>query len=108
MSCDIIRTENESADFAVKMTDDRFAPVFRKGETVLFQRRVDLRDGDVGLFEVDGVPVLRQFCEDSFGSVYLLDLQRTAPEDRMFPQGGEMPVCFGRAVMEKALPLPER
>lgn len=102
------RPENTRADFALAVTDDSLLPLFKKGETVFFRRRVDLQDGDVGLFAPDGEMVIRQYCEDSFGTVYLFAVNRAERDrDRLFSgKDAKELICYGRAELTRQLPLP--
>ena len=97
-----------AADFAVTLTDNSLAPLFSPGETVYLRRRADLRDGDVGLFFLDGRLVFRQLCADSFGTVYLFAVDRKkSEEDRVFSCAeAEELVCYGKVVLSSPLPLP--
>ena len=100
--------EGITADFAVAVTDDSLLPYFRRGDTVFFRRRVDLRDGDVGLFCLNGNIVIRQFCEDNYGTVYLFPLNRSRKAlDTVHPKDeAKKLVCYGRLESERQFPLP--
>ena len=95
------------ADFALRLDHNAPAPLLGSGKTVYIQRRADLFDGDVGLFYSREGMVFRQFCQDSAGNVYLFSLDRArAGDDLVLPPGGEMPVCYGRVLLSRPIPLP--
>ena len=95
------------ADFALDLDRDAPKALLAQGKTVYIQRRTDLLDGDVGLFYSQDGMVFRQFCQDSAGNVYLFALDRARrDEDLVIRPGGEMPVCYGRAVLRHPIALP--
>ena len=102
--------EGLAADFAVGVTDDECEPYIPRGGTAYIARVSSLRDGDVGLFFDGSRAVIRQYCEDWAGNAHLLTLNRALRgRDRMFPAAGGLPVClFGRVLLERDVPLPER
>ena len=99
--------ELPGADFAVVLTDDSLRPYASRGDTVRLRRRVDLKDGDVGLFESRGGLVFRQYCRDSQGNIYLFSVDRRRKSaDLVIPAGTPPPVCYGRAELGAVIPLP--
>lgn len=96
---------SSAARVAFLMDGDYMTPCIRPGEVVLLEWALPAV-GDCGLFEVDGSILLRQYCEDSFGNVYLFALNRARRElDLTVP--AEQPVrCLGRLLLEKDHPLP--
>jgi len=99
----------KKADYSVKLSGTMANPYIRDGDAVFVSAHADLEDGDVGIFLHSGKMVVRQYCEDSFGNIYLFTLDRkmkshdiTIPFD--FP--GKL-VCFGRVLLKKRIPLPE-
>ncbi len=96
------------ADISICMADNTMAPLFPRGSSVTIRRRAGLKDGDIGLFFVDGRILLRQYCEDYAGNVYLFVLnRRRAAEDIMRPRSAGPVCCFGRAVLDEPPPLPD-
>ena len=93
----------DDADFAVQLNEN-VSPWWKAGETVRLQRRADLRDGDIGLFRSREGMVFRQFCADSQGNIYLFSPDRRS--DLVVPAGGGMPVCYGRVILSRPIPLP--
>ena len=100
--------EDSAADFALVMADDAMAPLFPRGSSVQIQRRAVLRHGDLGLFFVDGRVLLRQYCEDYSGAVYLFVLNRRLSRlDMRIPRSQGPVCCFGRVPLDSPPPLPE-
>ena len=100
--------EGMTADFAVAVTDNSLLPLLRVGDTVYLRRSVELRDGDVGLFYLGGQMVFRQFCADSFGSIYLFSVNRERREEdaALPPAEAEKLICYGRAELPRQISLP--
>lgn len=95
------------ADFSLRYTSNDMSPVIEKGDTVYIRRRQLPEDGEVGLFLVEEKMILRQFCQDSQGTVYLFCLNRKYRErDVVVPKSKVRPVCFGTAVLRETPPLP--
>lgn len=95
-----------AAEFAVRIQGDSMAPWIADG-SVVYVNRDPLRDGDVGIFCVDGEIFCKQYYKDSLGMVYLFSLNRgRADADVVLsPGGGRTLACFGRVMMHP-LPLP--
>ena len=99
--------EGSDADFALRLEDDSLLPWFKPGSTVYILRRTDLMDGDIGLFQSRDGMVFRQFCQDSAGNVYLFPVNRQHRHaDLTIPASARMPVCYGKAVLSRPIPLP--
>lgn len=95
------------AELAVRIQGDSMAPYIADGD-VVYVNHDPLRNGDVGIFCVDGDMLCKQYYRDPMGIVYLFSLNRArADMDVVFHQGsGRSLTCFGR-VMLHGLPLPE-
>jgi len=98
------------ADFAARIQGDSMEPYIGDGSIVLVNRSMPLSDGDVGLFFVDGDIKCKQYCEDSFGNVYLFSLNRArADADTTVPASSGITVfCFGKVLLDRRPPLPVR
>ena len=95
-----------AAELAVRMEGNSMAPYIPSG-SVIYIHHAPLANGDVGLFCVGGVMLVRQYARGADGAVRLLPLNRRAGEVLTFPVGGVSgPTCFGRALL-RTLPLPE-
>lgn len=99
--------EGQAGDFAVHLTDHALSPYFVPGETVYIRRSTGLENGDVGLFYTREGMAFRQFCADSEGIIYLFSLDRSRRElDLRIPAAGEKPVCYGKLLLPRPIPLP--
>ncbi|MBR6115036.1 MAG: hypothetical protein IKQ10_07580 [Oscillospiraceae bacterium] len=104
---ELIPADESGADFAVVLDDGALAPYVPAGGTVYLRRSVDLCDGDVGLFRTEKGMAFRQFCQDSRGTVYLFTLDRSEKAgDLVFPVGSRYPVCYGKVLLDRPIPLP--
>ena len=93
--------EGSEADFALRVEGDELEPYIERG--------AEIRDGDVGLFFAGGDMVLRQYCEDWAGNVYLFAVnRRRSALDIRLPAADGAPICsFGRVLLDVDVPLPE-
>ena len=75
--------------------------------SVVYVNRDPLREGDVGIFCVDGEMLCKQYYKDPLGMVYLFSLNRSRSDADVVlsPGGGRTLVCFGRVMMH-GLSLP--
>lgn len=67
-------TDNDKADFAVRISGDSMEPHFKNGEVVLCQKRVP-NDGDIAVMSVNGAIVVKQYIS-AYGNIYLRSLNR--------------------------------
>lgn len=97
------------ADYSVKAFGAMAEPHIREGDTVYATATADLKNGDVGIFLYSGKMVVRQYCEDSFGNIYLFTLDRKMKEnDITIPANAQKTtVCFGKVIMKENVHLPE-
>lgn len=95
-----------AAEFAVRIQGDSMTPYIPDG-SVAYVNRDPLREGDVGIFCVDGDMLCKQYYRDPSGMVYLFSLNRArADADVVFgSSSGRTLVCFGRVILH-APPLP--
>ena len=103
---DYYETEDQLADFAVRVVGDSMEPYIHDGADVLGTRRMP-RDGEIGVFRLDGEFLVKQVCTDSQGNVYLFALNR-AREDAdqtIWHDAGRDLWCFGTVLMPR-MPLP--
>lgn len=96
------------AEYAVRIQGDSMEPFIADG-SVVYVNRDPLRDGDVGIFCVDGSMLCKQYYRDPFGVTYLFSLNRgRADADVVLgPGSGRFMTCFGRVMMH-GLPLPDK
>ena len=98
----------KGAMFAVKVQGDSMEPYIKDGSTV-FCNKDPLRDGDIGVFIVDGAGVIKQYHKEG-GIVYLFSLNRKrADADVMLPpSSGRNLSCQGRVITKRKFPIPGR
>ena len=97
--------EDNTAIAAFIMDGDYMMPQIRPGQLVMIDDTPP-EPGDCGLFSVGGNIVLRQYCADSFGNIYLFALNRERRElDISVPSGAAIQ-CLGRILLEHRPPLP--
>ena len=89
----------QTAEFAVRISGDAMAPYLEDG-AVAYVSRTPLREGDVGIFSVNGKVLCRQYDRDDSGTVHLFSLnRRRADGDVTLPaaETGTL-ICFGRVL----------
>ncbi|MCD8322428.1 MAG: hypothetical protein LUC89_06045 [Oscillospiraceae bacterium] len=100
----LIMPEESPAQAAFCMDGDYMAPYIPQGAVVLVEWTLP-EVGQCGLFRTGGQILARQYCEDCFGNIYLLVLNRARRELDVTIPAGETVECLGRLLMEK-VPLP--
>lgn len=106
---ELIKKEEDvpkDADFSVKIEGAMTGSAIPDGSTVYVKANADLDDGDVGIFFYKDEMLCRQFCEDSFGNIYLFTLDRQKAEYDITVPKGEKVICFGKVLLKKKIPLP--
>ena len=96
------------AVFAVKVDGNSMEPYFPDGSMV-FCSKDPLRDGDIGVFSVDGDAVIKQYHHDpALGITYLFSLNRKrADADVVLTRNsGRTLVCLGRVITKRRFPIP--
>ena len=73
------------------------------------KRGATIRDGDVGLFFVDGDMKCKQYCQDYLGNVYLFSLNRARKDAdvTISASSGITICCFGKVLLKGKIPLPQ-
>lgn len=103
-------TENvpPRADFCISISGDSMAPYIEDGSVVFVQRDASLEAFDVGVFFVDGDVLCKQYCTDSFGTLYLLSANpKREDANRIIPRSSDSTVvCFGKVLLKRKLPKP--
>ena len=96
------------AAYAVRLQGDSMEPDFPDG-AIVFVNHDALRDGDIGVFSVDGGTVCKQYHQEG-GVVYLFSLNRRRADADvvLFPGGNRAFVCQGRVITRKHYPVPGR
>ncbi len=98
----------DGADFAIVMEDDSMAPFFPEGSVVYFTRRETPEELQPGLFYHRGALLVRQWCEDSNGTLHLLcaNPRREALNLHLDGRAKASCLCLGAALCKKKLPMP--
>lgn len=102
---DEYETDNESADFAVRISGDSMEPHFHDGDIVLC-RREEVQTGDIAVVMVNGLLLVKQFIAGYAGHWYLRSLNRDLAnlDYDFFPSGNDTINLFG-VVIHKRIPL---
>ena len=97
----------EEADFAVWIQGDSMCPYIENGEMVFIDRDAEIRNGDVGIFSVDGAMYCKQYYKDRDGNVYLLSANPDRQDANIFlsADSGSTFAASGKVIME-SIPLP--
>ena len=97
------------ADFAIPISGNSMEPYLPDGSIALCRMGAPV-DGDVAALIVDGVFLVKQVCEDSFGNLYLFALNRERKDaDDVIMRTDDRDVrCLGTVIMDKRVKLPNR
>lgn len=97
-----------AAEFAVRLQGDSMEPDFPDG-SIVFANRDSLRDGEIGIFSVDGGTVCKQYHKEG-GVVYLFSLNRRRSDADvvLLPSSNRSFVFQGRVITRKRYPVPGR
>lgn len=97
--------EDSPAKAAFIMDGSYMAPYIRRGEIVAVEWALP-EPGQCGLFFVAGRTLVRQYCEDSFGNIYLFALDRAFRDLDMTIPSKTPVLCLGRLILDRTPPLP--
>lgn len=104
------KEDPQGALFAVRVSGDSMEPHFPDGSMV-FCNKDPLRDGDIGVFSVDGEAVIKQYHYDRFmGITYLFSLNRKRDDADIVitRSSGRSLACLGRVITERRFDVPGR
>ena len=98
----------QGAAYAIRVRGDSMEPWFPDG-SVAFVNHDQMRQGDVGVFCVDGATVIKQWHRDALGITYLFSLNRKRSDADVVitPGSGRTVVWQGRVLTPHHYPLPE-
>ena len=98
----------QGASYAIRIRGDSMEPYFHDGG-IAFVNHDQMRDGDVGVFCVDGATVIKQWHCDALGITYLFSLNRKRADADVVvtPNSGRTVVWQGRALTRRHFPLPD-
>lgn len=98
----------QDAVFAVRIDGDSMEPYFPNGSMV-FCNKDPMRDGDVGVFVLNGDALCKQYHRDPFlGITYLLSLNRNREDaDKVITRSAQATlVCMGKVITKQRFPVP--
>ena len=96
------------ASYAIRVQGNSMEPDF-PDESIVFVNHDEMRDGDVGVFCVDGATVIKQWHYDRmFGITYLFSLNRKRSDADLVitASSGRSLVWQGRVMTKMSYPLP--
>lgn len=102
------QNDPQGAEYAVRVQGDSMEPYFPDG-SIAFVNHDQMRDGDIGIFCVDGATVIKQWHYDRvLGITYLFSLNRKREDaDVVITQSsGRSCVWQGRVITSKRYPIP--
>lgn len=97
--------EDSPAQAAFIMEGDYMSPYLRPGQVAAVEWKLPAV-GQCGVFQYRGQTLVRQYCEDSFGNIYLFVLNRARRELDVTIPAGEEVRCLGRLLLDRTPPLP--
>ena len=98
----------QGAEYAVRVQGDSMEPYFPDG-SIAFVNHDQMRDGDIGIFCVDGATVIKQWHYDRMlGFTYLFSLNRKREDADVVitRNSGRQCVWQGRVITRKRFDLP--
>ena len=96
----------EEASYGIRVSGAMTGDIIPDGSVVYVKANAPLEDGDVGIFLYKDEVLCRQICEDSFGNLYLLTLDREKADFDLVVKKDEKIVSFGKVILKKKIPLP--
>lgn len=101
-------TDPPNASYAIRIQGDSMEPDFPDG-SIAFVCHDEMRDGDIGVFCVDGATVVKQWHFDRvLGVTHLFSLNRARADADLVITGGRSAVWQGKVITPKRYPLPGR
>lgn len=101
-------TDDQKADFAVRISGDSMEPELHDGEVVLCSKRKP-KDGEIAVVRVNGAVVVKQIIVDSFRNTYLRSLNRARKDqDIDLLASGDFSAQGLGTVMHRKIPLVEQ
>lgn len=99
---------DSKGEFAIKINGDSMEPHLHDGSIALCKKAMP-RDGDVGVFLLDGTFLVKQFCADNYGDVYLfaLNRDRSDADQTIWASAERSFSCLGTVIMGRRIRLPD-
>lgn len=66
---DYIETDNQDADYAVRISGESMEPIIKDGSVVMVKKVDVLSNGDIGIFNFNGETMCKRYCIDAAGTV---------------------------------------
>lgn len=95
-----LETENMAAEFAIHVNGDSMEPLLHDGSIAYGVKRLP-NIGEVAAFRLDGEFLVKQFCEDNFGNVYLFSVNRARKDIRIPHDSGRDLSCVGTILCDR-------
>lgn len=95
-----LETENMAAEFAIHVNGDSMEPLLPDGSIAYGVKRLP-EIGEVAAFRLDGEFLVKQFCEDNFGNVYLFSVNRARKDIRIPHDSGRDLSCIGTILCDR-------
>lgn len=98
----------QGASYAVRVQGDSMEPDFPDG-SIAFVNHDEMRDGDIGVFCVDGATVIKQYHYDAvLGMTYLFSLNRKRSDaDLLITRTSSRSLVWqGRVITKRRYPVP--
>lgn len=98
----------QNADYCLTVSGDSMEPYIADGSMVYVMKDAGIDDFDVGIFLVDGVTYIKQFCRGYGGVIYLLSAnpKREDANITIHPDGNQRFEYYGKVIVKKKLPHP--
>lgn len=98
----------KGTDFCLTLDNDCMEPVFPRGSTLCVSRKEAPVEMATGVFLYRGRVLVRQWCEDSRGSLYLLCANPRRESENLCLSKKERGscLCLGTVLPGKPLPMP--
>lgn len=82
--------ENKIIDCAIRVSGDSMVPLYNDGDIVLVSQRMDIRDGDIGIFIADSEGYIKKYRLDRLESV-------NPDYDDIYPKGKTI-LLYGKVI----------
>lgn len=98
----------QNADYCLTISGDSMEPYISDGSMVYVLKDARLDDFDVGVFLVDGVAYIKQYCRGYAGEQYLLSANpnREDANITIHADGNQRFEYKGKVILKKKLPHP--
>lgn len=99
----------DNADYAVCISGDSMEPYIQDGQMVFVEEDAVLKDGDVGIFSVNGEMYCKQYYLDEQGNLHLLSANpdRADASVHVSCDSGYTVQCCGKVILEFNVPIPD-